>query len=81
MTSLPESGGAPAFPQLHKCDSEGWPVWGAGGLTKRELLAAMAMQGLLANKAHPGHWLPEEDGSYCVRVADALLAELAKAEA
>lgn len=49
----------------------------ATGLTKRELFAAMAMQGLLSNGSLVNH--PDEQyiiGS--VKAADALLAELAK---
>lgn len=46
------------------------------GLTKRELIAAMAMQGFLANKAHATHFMPEHDARYCIQIADALLAEL-----
>lgn len=49
---------------------------GGIGLTKRELFAAMAMQGFLANKAHSTHFLPEHDARYCIQIADALLAEL-----
>lgn len=47
------------------------------GMTKRELFAAMAMQGLLTNREHK-HRIIEEDTEYCVRIADALLIELAK---
>ncbi len=46
------------------------------GLTKRELFAAMAMQGFLSNKGHATHFNPEDDAKYCIRIADALLAEL-----
>jgi hypothetical protein len=62
---------------------------GAPGLTKRELFAAMAMQGLLAN---PGGPIQQNDSTgwgltnvtwdqvagVAGRAADALLAELAK---
>lgn len=66
------------------------------GLTKREMFAAMAMQGLLAAEANvkimdcaheAGTGLPTRDlvpiveqrlARTCVRLADALLAELAK---
>jgi hypothetical protein len=51
------------------------------GLTKRELIAAMAMQGL-ASVPFDGSssWksLPKEDAERAVAYADALLAELAK---
>ena len=59
------------------------------GLTKRELLAAMAMQGLLANAGGPiqangstGWGLTnvthDQVAGVACRIADALLAELAK---
>lgn len=64
-------GNEPAYP---------WGEHGTclGGLTKRELFAAMAMQGFLSNKGHATHFLPEDDAAYCIRIADALLATLAK---
>lgn len=46
------------------------------GLTKRELFAAMAMQGLLANAERDAE--AEGFARDAVRSADALLAELAK---
>lgn len=51
------------------------PRLASDGLTKRELFAAMAMQGLLAN--------PEELGSFSIAElsvmhADALISELSK---
>lgn len=55
-----------------------FPTMTGRGLTKRELFAAMAMQGLLANKSHPGHWSAADDSTYCVQIADELLAALAK---
>lgn len=48
----------------------------AGGLTKREWFAGMAMMGLLSCDAQLGY---EEAANHAVRHADALLAELAKA--
>jgi hypothetical protein len=48
-----------------------------GGLTKRELFAAMAMQGLLANPAYADHG-PLAPAA--VFHADALLAELEKSK-
>lgn len=60
---------APAFP-VPTAD------WQGHGLTKRELIAAMAMQGFLSNKGHATHFNPEDDAKYCIRIADALLAEL-----
>lgn len=48
-----------------------------GGLTKRELFAAMAMQGALAGT--PGqHLIPQNLARESAAHADALLAELAK---
>lgn len=48
----------------------------ATGLTKRELFAAMAMQGLLVHAMHPErHFITAEEA---VAQADALLAELDK---
>lgn len=52
-----------------------------GGLTKRELIAAMAMQGLASVPFEGGSpWknVPKEDAERAVAYADALLAELAK---
>lgn len=48
-----------------------------GGLTKRELIAAMAMQGALAGTAG-GHLSPPNLYQEAVRHADGLLQELAK---
>jgi hypothetical protein len=47
-----------------------------GGLTKRELFAAMAMQGMRADHSATG--VPEAIARESVRLADALLKELAK---
>lgn len=50
---------------------------GCAGLTKRELFAALAMQGLSASEAYaeqPANWI----ASVAVERADALLAELEK---
>jgi len=46
-----------------------------GGLTKRELFAAMAMQGAIASGQLRG---PSECVSYAMQCADTLLKELAK---
>lgn len=48
----------------------------AAGLTKRELFAAMAMQGI-CTQGHDGG-VPQAVASNAVHVADKLLAELAK---
>ena len=46
------------------------------GLTKRELFAAMAMQGIRSDPNGPG--LAERIAEEAVQIADALLKELAK---
>jgi len=46
------------------------------GLTKRELFAAMALQGFMANKEHAKWFDPDEDATYAVRIADCLLKAL-----
>lgn len=51
-------------------------IYGSVGLTKRELLAAMAMQGLLANQF--GDKAAPALARYSTMYADALLAELEK---
>lgn len=54
------------------------------GLTKREYFAAMAMQGFVAGiHAFPDqkvlvHWKGDDMAIYCLKLADALLAELSK---
>ena len=65
----------PAFPTLG-------PLF-ATGLTKRELFAAMAMQGILANPCRQTSTSETyaEAAIDGVRYADALLAELAKPRA
>lgn len=53
------------------------------GLTKRELFAAMAMQGISANPNFFGTLFqqnPRAAADYAVDAADALLAELAKVQ-
>lgn len=52
-------------------------AYSASGLTKRELFAAMAMQGILANP-DPTERTFEEDAGCAVVCADALLDALAK---
>lgn len=78
------SPGTPYFNQetgvpLDPCAGYGWMIEPRAGLTKRELFAAMAMQGMLASETEAsnyGHigFLAES----AVKRADALLAELAK---
>jgi hypothetical protein len=45
-----------------------------GGLTKRELFAAMAMQGMFANNTQEGYW--NEFAKRAVDAADALIERL-----
>jgi hypothetical protein len=47
-----------------------------GGLTKRELFAALAMQGLLTDRDAT----PSGSAAYAVKCADALLRALAEAD-
>ena len=62
----------------------GQPLNGSGepmaeyyyGISKRELFAAMAMQGMRADHSATG--MPEEIAKESVRLADALLKELEK---
>lgn len=60
----------PDCPVYPATDAYGYHV----GLTKRELLAAMAMQGLLAHGAATSDRL--DDGMEAVRRADALITAL-----
>jgi hypothetical protein len=55
----------------------GEPRMGCDGLNKRELFAAMAMQGLSANPDLI-HWSHEELAEHAREAADTLLVELAK---
>ena len=67
----------PAFPSANKLRLGEYSTTGHAGLTKRELFAAMAMQGMLSNP----DWPEKNTVDYprnAVRLADALLAELAK---
>jgi hypothetical protein len=59
-------GNEPAYPEYF--DN------GGRGLTKRELIAAMAMQGMIAG----GRYGEEEVSAISVAYADALLAQLSK---
>lgn len=49
-----------------------------GTLSKRELFAAMIMQGLCANSIPGGHHATDRQASEAVMKADALLKELAR---
>lgn len=63
----------PAFPQ-HTV----MPTWDkqAGGLSRRELFAAMAMQGFCSNPNRDENY--ETDAASAIKQADALIAELDK---
>lgn len=77
------NGSLPAYPTNElRGDRGDYRVEAVGGLTKRELFAAMAMQG---RAALPATSFPQGDSSWAeldaqmaVAYADALLAELAK---
>lgn len=70
----------PVFPREAKYSSE----WGtiqraaAAGLTKRDLFAAMAMQGMMAAETAADDFVASGVAKRAVIYADALLAELAK---
>lgn len=61
---------------LNRTDMEGnrWDYSTAGGLTKRELVAAMALQGMLANSDTVGSL--QNYAEQAAAFADALLARL-----
>ena len=50
------------------------------GLTKRELFAGLAMNGLLKSYFETERWLSEDFARASVEMADALLEELVKEE-
>jgi hypothetical protein len=64
----------PAFPLPSEVTSSSW----ASGLSKRELLAAMAMQGIIAQM--PKAERAQEVARQAVVCADALLLELSKVQ-
>lgn len=83
MTNEQRNGDAPASPINFL---PGPSVWHREGLTKRELFAAMAMQGWLAGCGNayseftnPGH-LSKKVADSCVGLADALLSALQRSE-
>lgn len=77
-----------AFPEVKSASLDSDPysltnVWSEGGLTKRELFAAMAMQGFSVSFSIPASGAEGTDprgyiAKACVNLADALLAELVK---
>lgn len=66
-----------AFPHIELNEYTGKPCNQHFGLTKRELFAAMAMQGILANPERIGG-KDQELTQYSVMLADALINELNK---
>lgn len=69
------NGNDPAYSSPSFVSPQGDIAWGAPGLTKRELFAAMALQGRLSS----GGWESvEEVAKDSVFFADALLKELAR---
>jgi len=78
---MTENGNKPAYPlftnQIDGLTGSTEIVLNNEGLTKRELLAAMAMQGILASDTENQHNNKNVVG-WSVEAADALLAELAK---
>lgn len=73
------AGNNPAFPTSVQRGQNG-DYWteDEGGLTKRELFAAMAMQGICGDAIAGPHHVPPNTAKLAVEYADALLAELAK---
>lgn len=61
-----EPGSMPAFPAPAGCSDE-------TGITLRDYFAAAALQGLIANKAHPTTFKNEDDANYCYAIAEAML--------
>lgn len=72
------NGNYSAFPVPHFARPDGDIAWGEMGVNKRELFAAMAMQGLCAAEDQADPWQDDKLAAWAVRRADALLAELAK---
>lgn len=82
MSDAKHLGGQPINPmtpdQERSCQVD--VGWGSLGLTKRELFAAMAMQGLLSSLPHgyDGRADKKVIASMATKCADLLLAELTK---
>lgn len=69
----------PAFPSKRQQDPyRNAQVLDPAGLTKRELFAAMAMQGMLSSWPADSKFYPEHTAQRAIEFADALIAELAK---
>lgn len=74
MTHVHTNGTSPAFPIVYFGDDSTRD--GNGGLTKRELFAAMAMQGILAAEDPRDIWSPKGLADLAIERADALLSAL-----
>lgn len=73
------NGMEPAYPVPTTATANGDILqYGSPGLTRRELFAAMAMQGALASWPEHGRLEPEATARCAVSFADALLKELSK---
>lgn len=77
---MSKPGDEPAYPlDMQRDESGQWTESLCRGLTKRELFAAMAMQGICADpEAHKDEQTAPGIAIGAVKCADALLAELAK---
>ena len=73
-SAYPHVKSIPAY--SHEIDKEYTDTYSEGGLTKREMFAAMAMQGLLSHR--PENAFPYEIADAAVEFADALIEELNK---
>lgn len=72
MTTKPTGGYVFPFQPL---DRQGMPIAEMQpGITRRDWLAGMALQGVLANPAHNMRFNPEGDAQYCYAIADAMIA-------
>ncbi len=75
------NGKKPAYPRAKQILGSGedyHEIPAETGLTKRELIAAMAMQGIVANSATDTVYEPTEVAKAAVEYADSLLTELQK---
>jgi hypothetical protein len=76
------NGNDPAFPgeteYFHgKDEKTGTDIWDRfSGLTKREWMAALCLQGMLTDFGPDKNWIREQAAKEAIAFADALLAEL-----
>ena len=67
--------GGPVYPQDCQADPNKPPRI-FGGITRRDWLAGMAMQGELAAETEDNHWESDANlATRCYRMADAIIAE------